>query len=211
MCRRTCDSTNQISILVGLEEYLFLVHKDIICAKSRFFAAACSERWTEGIEKKVRLPDVDASVFQSYLAWVYCKQLDVSYFDSNFIDEDIPDRARTVAIYFELCLLGDSLDDMCLRNKVLQTLVRDTESLPCPETVRRLWENMLESSLVRGMMVDRVTIRGRGTYLLENLAKYSEGFVQQVAVTLLQEVPKTDQEGFKAKLPSYLELVEPVD
>lgn len=210
MCRRTCDSTNQISVLVGLEEYLFLVHKDIICAKSRFFAAAYSERWIEGKERKFRLPDVDASVFQSYLAWVYCKQLDVTYFDSNFIDEDIPDRARTVAMYFELYLLGDSLDDIRLRNKVLQTLVLDTESLPRPETVRQVWKNTLESSLVRRMMVDRVTIRVRRTYLLENPAKYLQGFVQQVAAALLQEVPKMDQEVFM-KLPPYLELVEPVD
>ena len=211
MCRRTCDFTNQISVLVGLEERLFLVHKGIISAKSRFFAAACSERWIEGKEKNVRLPDVDASVFQSYLAWVYSGKLDVTCFSSNFVDEETPGGARNVAKYLELYLLGDALDDIRLRNKVLQTLVLDTESLPCPETVRRVWENTLDNSLVRRMMVDRVTLRGKRTYLLKNLAKYPEGFVQQVAAALLQEVPKKDQEIFKAKLPSYLEPVEPVD
>jgi hypothetical protein len=42
--RRTCNFNDQISVLVGPDEQFSLVHKDMICAESKFFAAACSER-----------------------------------------------------------------------------------------------------------------------------------------------------------------------
>jgi hypothetical protein len=56
-----------VSILTGEEEQQFTVHKDSICAKSKFFKAACSERWIEGKQKVVKLPDVTARDFQTYV------------------------------------------------------------------------------------------------------------------------------------------------
>jgi hypothetical protein len=43
----TLTSDNQsevITILVGAEEHRFTAHKDVICDKSKFFRAACSDR-----------------------------------------------------------------------------------------------------------------------------------------------------------------------
>jgi hypothetical protein len=56
-----------VSILTGEEEQQFTVHKDSICAKSKFFKAACSERWIEGKQKVVKLPDITARDFQTYV------------------------------------------------------------------------------------------------------------------------------------------------
>src|ERR1700712_2937492 len=83
---RVCDYTDQISVIVGSNEQLFLVHKDVLCARSKFFRAACSERWMRGRGKKVTLPDVDPSVLQSYPGWVYSGHLDVSSTSSEAID-----------------------------------------------------------------------------------------------------------------------------
>jgi hypothetical protein len=66
-----CEYNNTISVLVGEKKQLFTVYKDIICASSKFFKAACSERWVEGKEKKVLLPEVEPKFFQSYVAWLY--------------------------------------------------------------------------------------------------------------------------------------------
>lgn len=54
----TCDRPDYsevITVLVGQEEKSFTVHKAIICAKSQFFATACSQQWQEGRSGVVRL------------------------------------------------------------------------------------------------------------------------------------------------------------
>lgn len=51
------DYDSLITVLVGAGEERFTVHKDVICVKSKFFRAACSDRWQEGQEKVVRLPE----------------------------------------------------------------------------------------------------------------------------------------------------------
>ena len=208
--RRTCDFTDQISVLVGPNEQAFLVLKDIICAKSKFFAAACSERWVEGKEKKVTLPDVSASVLQSYLVWVYCGRLDITCVSSEDIDYLPNERCEIAAKYFELYFLGDAFDDIRLRNRVSETIVLDIRDTLSPSIVTRVWEKTPDSSPARRMIVDRAYLRGKRTFLLDNLTKFPQDFVQQVAAVLLQEVPTKEKDVFTAKLPSYLEPLEKV-
>lgn len=81
---------------------MFLVHKDIICAKSKFFAAACSERWVEGKEKQVRLPEVDPTVFESHLSWVYSTSLNIAELTTERIDALLGANAQEVAKYLDV-------------------------------------------------------------------------------------------------------------
>jgi len=201
-------------VVVGPSEQPFLVHKDIICAKSKFFAAACSERWVEGKEKKVTLPEAKASAFQSYLVWVYCGKVDVTCISSEDFDYLPTESGKIEAKNFELCFLGDAFDDIRLRNRVLENLILDINefnNILFPSIVTRVWEKTPENSPVRKMMVDLAYLRGHRTFLLDNLTRFPQDFVQQVAAALLQEIPAKDSKVFKAKLPLYLEPVETVD
>lgn len=198
-------------MLVGPSEQPFLVHKDIICARSKFFTAACSERWVEGKEKNVTLPDVKASVFQSYLTWVYCGQLDITCVSSEDIDYLPSERGEIAAKYLELYFLGDAFDDIRLRNRVLETLVLAISNVIFSSIVTRVWEKTPDTSPVRRMILDRAYLLGKRSYLLRHLTEYPEDFVQQVAAKLLQEVRTKDKEIFRGRLPSYLEPVENSD
>lgn len=171
----------------------------------------CTDRWAEGQEKQVKLPQVDAPVFRSYLTWASCGQLDVSCFSNEDINKLPGQGSQIVAKYLELYFLGDVLDDVHLRNKVLQTLVLSADNMLHVQTVQRVWEKTPNNSPVRRMMVNRATLRGQRTTLQDRLTEFPEGFVQQVAAALLQEVPTQGTEVFRAKLPSYFEPVEPVD
>ena len=208
--RRTCNFTDQISVLVGHGGQLFLVHKDIICAKSDFFSAARSERWQRGSQQTIRLPDVDPSVFQSYLSWVYSTSLNIAELTNEYI-QSIPESRQDVAKYIELYLVEDVLGDVRLRNKAIQTLVRDTSGIPYYSTLNRLWDKTPEKSPIREMIVRRATLRTPRVYLSSNLTKYPEDFVQQLAASLLQLVPTKDKEIFEKELPSYLEPVAKID
>lgn len=93
-----------------------MVYKDVICASSKFFKAACSQRWVEGREKKVRLPDVEPKIFQSYVAWLYSGTYQMQACKDD--PKEVVWSALNTAV--ELYLLGDVLDDICFRNKMME-------------------------------------------------------------------------------------------
>lgn len=194
---------------------MFIVHKDILCANSKFFQAACSERWLRSTEaeRKIKLPEVDPQVFQGYLSWIYSGELDLSAF--TFTQKETSamqiNAARDVAKYVELYLLGDRLDDIGLRNKTMRTLVLETHATARPITANRVWDNTPGNSPIRRMIVDRAIALAPRTLLACSLTKYPKEFVEQVAQLLLQDTPTKDREHFNEKLASYLEQVQEVE
>jgi hypothetical protein len=73
--------SNTITVLVGAERKPFMVHKDKICAKSKFFRAACSEAyepWAAMDEKIVRLVEESPEHFEAYVKWIYISQVHIS-------------------------------------------------------------------------------------------------------------------------------------
>lgn len=46
-----------VAVLVGPKEEAFVVHRDLFSAKSKFFEAACSKCWKEGMERTIRIPE----------------------------------------------------------------------------------------------------------------------------------------------------------
>lgn len=60
-----------ISILVGPEKAKFTAHKDVLSARSQYFNTACSERWLEGQQKTVPLPEHERETFQMYMDLIY--------------------------------------------------------------------------------------------------------------------------------------------
>jgi hypothetical protein len=105
------DYTKTIKVLIGPEEQIFIIHTDIVCAKSRFLKAACSDRWKEGQEECVRLPDVKPETCQCYVDWVY---------GGIFVAEGPGDSAVNMSA--RLYVLGDTLDDVKLRITALKAL-----------------------------------------------------------------------------------------
>lgn len=154
------------------------------------------------------MSDTDPHVFQDYLGWIYSGRLDSSLSAHEGTNALGGQRDRLAVRYIELYLVGDVLDDLLLRNKVIRLLVTDTSVLPHPDIVGRVWRKTPENSPIRRMLVDRATIRTKRDFLNNNLGSYPEGFVLQVALSLLQEVPAKGKELLEAKLSSYLEPME---
>ncbi|KAK1090346.1 hypothetical protein LTR48_008467, partial [Friedmanniomyces endolithicus] len=70
-----------ITILAGIRETLFEVHKDIICRHSDFFVASCSEAWAEGKEGTVKLPTVESATVKLYIHWAYTSNINLDVLD----------------------------------------------------------------------------------------------------------------------------------
>ena len=159
------------------------------------------------------MPEVAPQAFQQYLSWVYSGELDLSSPNSNDMDTLqalhglLFESDRFVAKAIELYLLADKLDDIHLRNKTVEMLVLDSSRLPRPSTAHRVWMNTHEKSPLRRVIIDRATMLTKRAFLAQSLTKYPEDFIQQVALSLLEDSPTKGKENFVAKLPSYLEQV----
>jgi BTB/POZ domain len=61
-----------ITIYVGTAQRKYLVHKAVLCANSRFFAAAFNNsNLKEGAEQVMHLPEDNVDAFDQFTAWIY--------------------------------------------------------------------------------------------------------------------------------------------
>ena len=123
-------SGKTIVILIGEDEHRFVVEKDRICVKSKFIRAACaSDRWLEGRDMVVRLPEVRSrTLFKRYQSWIRTDTVTVKETTSETAEE------RNMKVPIRLHLLGDFLDDVRLRNVTIRAL---TKYGACPSIKHR--------------------------------------------------------------------------
>jgi hypothetical protein len=176
----------------------------VIRAKSGFFRAACSSRWREGLERVVRLPEVQPKLFQVYIHWAYTETV-VLGAATTFSPMGKPTCRGLVDLY----LLGDVLDDTKLRNKAIQLLsVQVTEhSAPSCQTISHIWSKTPTTSILRKWTVDVTIMNLNRVQFAENAESCPADYVFQVATKLLQQTDHVGRETMKEKLasPEYLE------
>jgi len=172
-----------ITILVGEdteEEQRFTVHKDMICAKSKFFKAACSERWASRKEKIVRPPKGTPEQFQLYVEWVYFSQLNI----------DIENTGELQAVLMDLYILGDAIDDYQLRNATIESLIANTvvdSPIDCPQ-LNKVYEATTAGSPFRKFVVDWVVTSARHGSIKSNIAHMPAELVQELALFRLENI-----------------------
>src|ERR1700743_293994 len=72
-----------VTIKVGPEEKLFVVHQDLICHFSKYFNAAFNGSFAEATSKEINLPDVEVQIFEIFVGWLYMQKLDVKTWESK--------------------------------------------------------------------------------------------------------------------------------
>lgn len=173
------DFNDMITILVGEEEHPFTVHKDMLCAKSKFFKAACSRIWASGREKVVRPPEGTPQQFQMYVSWVYSSRLDV----------DAEDPDKQLADLIGMFILGDVLDDHQLRNATMQCLITTTLGSTHSFSVDQLdkvYAATPVGSPLRQFVVWWLLVNVKHDSLKDNVAQYPEELVQELALASLE-------------------------
>lgn len=180
----------------------FTVHENFICAKSKFFQAACRKEWSEGAHKLIRLPEVEPDIFSSYLNWVYTGGLAV-----NVPKQDpVTPKETKYGNFVKLYLLGDTLDDLSLRNSTMGILVNSNYQL-MPASITLAFEHTPTQSLLRKMLVTFAALRWDRACFAIFKAKYHPEFVQDLAEYLMYQTDKqkTSPKDFVNKLPEFLE------
>lgn len=199
------DYNDVVTVLVGIDELRFTVHKDVVCAKSKFFQAACSNRWREGFQKIVRLPEVRRpDVFQMYVDWTYSGDL---VFEDQISEKDV------LTELIELYLLGDILDDVKLRNMTIRLLasqVATTDWIAGCGDYDLIWEHTTPNSSLRRWALDTLVALLSAEELENNVAKYPADLTQQIAVKLAHQRSNRmiSNDEYISKSQEYMESVD---
>ena len=187
-----------ITILVGEEEHPFTVHKDMLCAKSKFFKAACSKVWASGREKIVRQPEGMPGDFQIYVEWVYNSKISLD-------TDDVNKQQNTL---MDLYILGDVLDDYQLRNATLKRLIANTQNglRLNSEQLHKVYEFTMAGSPLRKFLVHWVLMTFEHDDIKAHIARNPAEFVQELAVVAVEQVESVEvEEAFEV----LMEMFEP--
>jgi len=213
--RHRIDYHDTITVLVGTAEKPFTVHREALCAKSRFFAAACSSRWTEGKEKVVRLSEQKAESFQEYVHWVYNHEIDLEPLPEQMsaspnTTELDKGRRRVRCQYLELYLLADKLRDTKLANRVMDLLVDVCcvrgLLLPSVVLITRAYEQTAPGSRLRSLLVDLWVACRRSGNLEGSVTGLPRDFVNDLVMKLLPATPRTPKAAIERGKRKYQEI-----
>jgi len=171
----------------------FSVHENLICAASDFFKKATSREWKESKERSIKL-EHDAEVFQIYLHWLYRHTLPLR------VDEPGLSGNTEYVQLANAYVLGDFLQDTHFKDAVIDAIIDKTSSkasdgqfwYPVGAVIRCIYDNTLESSTARQLLVDLYANHGHGSWLCdwatqEDLPKE---FLFDVTVAVLDRRPK---------------------
>jgi len=179
------DFNDMITILVGEEEHRFTAHKDMLCAKSKFFKAACSKVWASGREKIVRQPEGAPEDFQIYVEWVYTSKISL---DTDDLDEQ---QVRLMDLY----ILADVIDDYQLRNATMKRLIANArmgiKNFPREQLLKVYAATMAGSPLRRFIVNWALTTFDRDK-IESYIAHEPAEFVQELAVAAVEQVAPMD-------------------
>lgn len=175
----------------------FLLHEGILCARSEFFRRALNGNWIEKKERLVKLPEDDTQTFAFYVSFIYTNVM----FDATALQTMTTDefQAHILAVV-RFYVLAEKLKDRQAKNEALRIVLSDTtersfaDSLPNAEIVQFMYNNTLQGSLGRRLMVDLWN-----DIYAESIIEQREGickeFLVDLAHALLGERPLRKRNG----------------
>lgn len=174
-------------MLVGEQEHRFQVHKDTICEKSKFFeAAVSSDRWREGKEKLVRLPDISPDIFRCYVHWVYTGHLLPGV---HFEDTEL-DESHEQTTYIAAYIVADILDDFKLRTHVIEHLIAGVSSwstVPGGNWCSEIWAETPKGSPLRVFLVEWTYSSLEAGCFSKDVSHWPKEFLEELAMLAMKE------------------------
>jgi hypothetical protein len=170
----------------------FTVPECLLVETSEFFKAACRDgAWLESTSRTIKLPEVDADVFNAYLLWAHRKELPTAPSDDAF--ELVEDLVR-------LWLLADHLADFRLRNAVIDAILVELNSFTTslnvfpPELAAQVWSATTPGRSIRCLIIDYYAKHVGAATVQAQVADYHVDFTRDLLVKAI-EVVKNDEEN----------------
>ena len=167
-----------ITVLVGPGEESYEVHKDLICASSRFFKAACNRKSVEGMEDVVHLPNDDPETFELLLQWLYMERV-AEPGKAALVGWHETASLYTLAVKLQILELQDAVVDLWIH--------KATDAIEIPiEEVPYVYRTTLEHAPLRQLLVEMVACGGGLESLCQVTDELPREFLVDLAVRLMQ-------------------------
>jgi hypothetical protein len=200
------DHNDLIVVLVGPKEDKFQVHKDTLCERSKFFEAAVStDRWTEGQEKVVRLPEVAQRALRTYVHWVYRDELNVHvYWQKDHIS-----TWKEQETFFEAYMLAEYLDDSCLRTLAMDGMISNSvlwDQVPGSYACHAVGDGTAKGSPLRRFVLEWRAQRESKESFADDVEDLPKEFLEEMVVLLMnrRSRKKETHEAFAIRMQAEL-------
>ena len=149
------DYLKTIRVLVGAEEKEYIIPEYLLTSTSAFFKVAGSQKWKEGQDRTVRLPEQDLELWTAYLHWKFTHSLTASKGSgSSKKSETKVDGWQRVIL---LWITADQLQDLHLQNKAADQILaylKDRKDIAGPDNVSIAWASSVPESSLRRLLID---------------------------------------------------------
>ncbi|KAL8785471.1 MAG: hypothetical protein Q9195_008614 [Heterodermia aff. obscurata] len=212
---RTFIDVPMVSLLVGQNETLFNIHRDILCHASPFFTSAFMGSGAGEFEEKstqsMNLPEEDPDTIDYLVQWIYAKRFP---FDTPF-DAKAREKSQNIMIpVMQLAILyvaADKYDIIELKNDVIDQLwqlsgkTRNKVEIK-DEIIEYIYENTIAGSRLRKLLVLwQANSAGSPSLLKKNMMKLV-GDYPEYAADLLAEFSKRHSVPMHGGYTSYQEV-----
>lgn len=149
---------------VGQDEdaQTFVVHKDLICARSPFFEAATSDRWTtseeDSSDRVIPLPDHSWRSFHVYLKWLYNQDAKLKQVAEATLEgpKDLRLLQMSTLILAQAWVLGDFLGDWVFANAIMDCIC-SVKALPLVDGIAWIMDHTSSDCPLRLWLIIRLT------------------------------------------------------
>ncbi len=109
-----------VKIHVGQQKKLWVLHEEILCARSEYFKKAFQGGFKEAIDKEITLPEFDPAAFSLVVDWIYGGVLKTQ---SSYVEDNKGPTDEEIKAMSQFCKLYHIAQTLCVEE--LQNLAMD--------------------------------------------------------------------------------------
>ncbi|KXT04754.1 hypothetical protein AC578_9706 [Pseudocercospora eumusae] len=153
-----------LTIHVGENEEAqsFIVHKDLAAQSSPYIKAATApDRWIEGKENVISMPEQRPRAFQTYLEWLYNPEVDLGAAIRELAKDETTGIVEIMANcvftnrLIECWVLGDYIGDVKFKNAVMRTMFKGGIGWS-PRTLHCVFEKTSQESVLQQWVIEAI-------------------------------------------------------
>jgi hypothetical protein len=184
----------------------FTVPESLLIEKSQYFKAACRGSWKEATSRVIKLQDIDAEAFNSYMYWIHRNELAIN---TKLDPKDVKSAATYVDKLVKLWLLGDRLADCELRDAAMTAMLVVVRDSPHPESdlltppmTVLIFSNLTNGRALRRLVLDIYIMSVSPKAVERQWESFHPDFIKSLALGHLEaryegEVARDDGQAFE--------------